>query len=345
MSNQVSTIGSSSKVCSLCLSSATIKYYGQPGYQQPKIYAIYHCEQCNTSWAEPHFVDDQLYNMIYSRSSLIPSYRRYDDYAREVCKQRDPFSYLAHSEDMYWGVYQFISKQDPSILSVLDIGSGLGYITYALNQRGIKTKGIDISENATIKAQQSYGDYFICGNIYEYAQISNEQYTLIIMCEVIEHIEDIVFFLQTADVLLAPGGSLVITTPNKSLYPSSLIWHTAPPPVHLWWLSEDSFIALASNMGYTSQFIDYSEFNKINGKTVIPNHKPNFPTRSHVLDRKGKLYIQPGFKNSIKFFLRKIIRDTFIQRIKAAIFSTSKTINDHQSHRRGTLCVVLTKPT
>ncbi len=344
MNYQAAPAEKSSKVCSLCHSSTILKYQAHPGYQQPTEYDIYHCEHCNTSFADPHCVDEQLYNMIYSRSLLIPSYRRYATYAQAVLQQRDPLVYLAHSEDMYWGVYQVIARNDSSTLNVLDIGSGLGYLTYALNHHGIKTRGIDISEEAVAKSQQLYGDYFICDNIYEYAQKSPEHYSLIVMCEVIEHVEDIVSFLQVADTLLAPGGSLVITTPNKSLYPASIIWHTAPPPVHLWWLSEESFTSLAENFGYAAEFIDYAVFNTAYGATNIPNHKPNVPTRSYVLDPHGDLYVQPGFKHRIKSWLKEVHIYDMLQKYKNGLLARFRSTNQQQSRRRGTLCVVLTKP-
>ena len=43
---------------------------------------------------------------------------------------------------------------------MLEIGSGLGYLTYSLNQLGIETLGIDISEPAIEKVECRFGEHY-----------------------------------------------------------------------------------------------------------------------------------------------------------------------------------------
>jgi hypothetical protein len=61
--------------------------------------------------------------------------------------------------------------------------------------------------------------------------------------------------------LLGPGGSLVLTTPNRTYYGYDQVWSTDLPPVHLWWFSRESIQRLAQRVGCTAEFVDFSEFN------------------------------------------------------------------------------------
>ena len=91
--------------------------------------------------------------------------------------------------------------------------------------------------------------------------------------------------------ILKSGGRLVLTTPNKSPFPRNAVWATDLPPVHLWWLSEESFIYLSQQMGYTCDFVDFRNYNKKHAKPILMPHKDySRPIGSPRLAADGTIY-------------------------------------------------------
>jgi SAM-dependent methyltransferase len=126
-------------------------------------------------------------------------------------------------------------------------------------------------------------------------------YDVVIATEVIEHIHEPLEFLDTVLALLKPGGRAIITTPNRSLYPSETIWATDLPPVHVWWFSEDSLRYLAEKTGATINFINYSKFYNDNYKVVSSGNRIPRP----FFNREGDLIYGARIKkNSLKIRLQ-----------------------------------------
>lgn len=93
---------------------------------------------------------------------------------------------------------------------VLDIGCGDCYFDYELlksNQNINKLYGIDIYAKEEIKD----GKYMV---INDYKKLKNKKFDTIIMCDVIEHIENDADFLEnTVKNLLKKDGKIIITVP------------------------------------------------------------------------------------------------------------------------------------
>ena len=147
-------------------------------------------------------------------------------------------------------------------ISILEIGSGLGYLTYSLNRSGYKTTGLDISQDAVTQAKEKYGDHYESGDLFVLAENRKKQYNCVVMTEIIEHVEDPKSFIKAALSLLKDGGKLIVTTPNKSDAPKDTIWQSDIPPVHLWFLAEESMLHIAKEMKKECKFVDFTEYNK-----------------------------------------------------------------------------------
>ena len=146
-----------------------------------------------------------------------------------------------------------------------NIGSrdtGLGYLTYAIASEGYNIKGLDISSDAIKEARHRFGDYFICEDVFKYADGQTETFDLVILTEVIEHVSEPVNFCKALTRLLNPGGKLFISTPNKSAFWKEEYWYTELPPVHLTWFSEESFREISKQTGLKISFFDFTEYNK-----------------------------------------------------------------------------------
>jgi SAM-dependent methyltransferase len=303
--------------CLICGSIKKVAPIDIQGYREEERYKVYYCSICNTSHVSPQSVDSELYNLIYSNASAIPGYDRYVNYASCVEKKPSPLNYLADSEDVYWGIQtaldSLISNKKTATLKVLEVGSGLGYLTYSLHKEGIDVLGIDISSSAVEAAIRRYGDLYKCCDLIEFSKSHPNEYNLIIFTEVIEHLPNFFVFLNAMDKLLVDDGAIILTTPNKGAYPKNSIWQTDLPPVHLWWFSEVSLRFIARKIGYSIQFIDFSEYNKKHYRKGVLGNLKFEEKLSPIFDRSGKLIR----KNKSKLeFLKQILK--FIGFVKLA---------------------------
>jgi SAM-dependent methyltransferase len=298
--------------CLLCGKDADLKHDNYPGYRAPDTYRIYHCKHCQTAFSLPRGDASSIYENIYHYAERVPGYNRYFRYTRFIKKFKDPLKFLSESSEVYWGVKEAISRSADKIesLAILEIGSGLGYFTYSLLKAGYNIKGIDISETAVNKANETFGDHFICAGISEYAHENAGKYDIVISTEVIEHIENPLEFVDSILILLKPGGKIILTTPNKSLFPDYAIWASELPPVHSWWFSEDSLKYIARKSGAEVSFINFSEYYRNSCKTVgLKSHQEGkLPTP--YFNKEGELLIKSArSKNPIKIQLKVILQN------------------------------------
>ena len=250
--------------CRLCGAEAVLQHEKMKGYIEGSYFDVYSCSHCAASFSDPLRSDEKIYNFIYAQAERLPGYQRYARYAEIVKKATRPLDLLAESENIYWSIKQALESCFPNSggVRVLELGSGLGYLTYCLNRAGYCTKGIDLSIEAVAKARQSYGDFFMAADIFDLAQGDHEKYDCVIMTELIEHVEDPARFVHTALSFLKANGRLILTTYNKDASPVGTLWQGDVPPVHLWWFSERSIRTLCESMGRTVRFIDCAPYAK-----------------------------------------------------------------------------------
>jgi SAM-dependent methyltransferase len=215
----------------------------------------------------PRFFDSEtLYNNIYKNQSSIPGYDRYWKYSEDIQEESNPLNYITGTEAIYWGVYQALKKnvKDKLTTKIIEVGSGLGYLTYALKMDGYDISGVDISKVAVEEAIAKFGNYYSYGDIFTYKEEKFEYFDIVILTEIIEHINDPIPFLQALVDIIKPGGKIILTTPNRSFYPSDIIWATENPPIHCWWLSEESIQFMAKQLDLKVNFLDFSKYYKKN---------------------------------------------------------------------------------
>ncbi|MEA2013005.1 MAG: methyltransferase domain-containing protein [Verrucomicrobiota bacterium] len=105
--------------------------------------------------------------------------------------------------------------------TVLDIGCGIGQFSYQLAKQGMKVRGIDLNVAESVKIQKILSAEhpfvenvtFIQGNALDMSSIQ-EQYDIITLADVVEHIVDKKQLFNEVNARLKPGGSLVIHTDN-----------------------------------------------------------------------------------------------------------------------------------
>jgi ubiquinone/menaquinone biosynthesis C-methylase UbiE len=117
---------------------------------------------------------------------------------------------------------------------VLDAGCGSGYGSAELAQTARSVVALDVADDAVRSARESYSRANItylqasCASL----PLATRTLDLAVAFEVIEHIPDWQAFLREVQRVLAPGGVLVISTPNKDYYADTRR-QTGPNPYHV----------------------------------------------------------------------------------------------------------------
>src|ERR1700757_801313 len=120
---------------------------------------------------------------------------------------------------------------------ILDIACGEGYGAAALQEAGAThVIGVDISESVCQHAHKKYGLDARPGT-GEQIPLQDKSVDVIVSFETIEHVRDAIRFMDECFRVLAPGGTLIISTPNKGVYS----WGGAPNPHHCSEMTEDEF--------------------------------------------------------------------------------------------------------
>jgi SAM-dependent methyltransferase len=281
--------------CLLCGSATTLLEEKYPGYQEPDTFEIHYCPCCNTSFSLPRVETSHIYEQIYQKGDKVSGYDRYWRYLRAIKNKKHPFLYLSESEEAYWAIRKALSNiaRPKENLKIMEVGCGLGYLTYALRKDGYHATGLDISQKAVDDAVKNFGNHYICANVIEYAAQHKASLDVIVLTEVIEHVEEPIVFLESLTRLLADGGQIILTTPNKTIYPANIVWKSDLPPVHLWWFSEDSMRYIAGKLNTDVQFVDFSDYYKKRRMSGNVTSQQNIREISHRFTSDGKI-IEPS---------------------------------------------------
>ena len=95
---------------------------------------------------------------------------------------------------------------------ILDIGAGYGFFLEVAKQRGWEVYGTELTEE-TVKACSEKGMNMFKGELPN-IEFEDEMFDVIVMIEVIEHVNNPKTYVEHARRMLRKGGMLYLTTPN-----------------------------------------------------------------------------------------------------------------------------------
>ena len=147
----------------------------------------------------------------------------------------------------------------------LDFGAGSGHVLQILLDRGLNAAGFDPSPDRQALLFNKIGGHQNFLGVQ--GADSNEQYDVVLLMEVIEHILDDDFqqVLERVAMFVKPGGSLIVSTPNNenletaSVYcpVSDIFFH---PWQHVRSFTPDKLSGCLAGFGFTSEFIALADF-------------------------------------------------------------------------------------
>ncbi|MDB5694498.1 MAG: 3-demethylubiquinone-9 3-methyltransferase [Sphingomonas bacterium] len=124
-------------------------------------------------------------------------------------------TYLRARIDAHWGG-DAASFTPLAGKRALDMGCGAGLLAEPLARMGAAVTGVDASAEVIAVARAHAGSLAIDYRVGGVEAVAGERFDLVTSLEVIEHVVDPGVFVHGLAAALAPGGLLVLSTPNRT---------------------------------------------------------------------------------------------------------------------------------
>lgn len=109
---------------------------------------------------------------------------------------------------------ELLKKEDLKGKAVLDAGCGTGWFSKGAADRGAKVTSMDLGENLLEQVAKKCDSKRVVGSILE-MPFEKDQFDYVVSSEVIEHTPDPYQAFNEIYRVLKPGGTMVLSTPNK----------------------------------------------------------------------------------------------------------------------------------
>lgn len=148
---------------------------------------------------------------------------------------------------------------------LLDVGCGEGLYVLAATRRGWSATGIDLAEPAIAVARR-HGVNCETRDFFD-ETLSAERFDVVVMSELIEHVPKPQRFLTRARELLAPGGTVYVTTPNFDSIGRRVLsaeWNVIGPG-HISYFTPATLRSIAAEAGLHADMVSTKS---VSGQTV-----------------------------------------------------------------------------
>ena len=160
--------------------------------------SLYRCPQCRLVYV-PGLTAEDLNAELYGKRLQNPSHsesgslkRKQVRWKRDVLKPLEAFRQTGN---------------------LLEIGFGRGEFLGVAHEMGWNVQGIDVAQELVDSVREHYGFQVQKGTLEE-VDLPQDDFDIIYLSELIEHIPEPLSFMQKVARLLHPGGIVVLRTPN-----------------------------------------------------------------------------------------------------------------------------------
>jgi SAM-dependent methyltransferase len=189
--------------------------------------------------------------------------------------------------------------------SLLDVGAASGLLVHLAQQRGWHSEGVEPSLSLIAAARQRFGVELLQGSI-PHAGLRRKEFNAVLMIDVLEHVADPRALLDAAKRLLAPGGCLMVVTPDLGSLARRLLgprwWHFRL--AHVGYFDKFSFALIAKSAGLEvtrqfrakwffrvsylverfSQYLPTTLVSRVLGKSTVGRYLPNLIVPLNLFD-------------------------------------------------------------
>jgi 2-polyprenyl-3-methyl-5-hydroxy-6-metoxy-1,4-benzoquinol methylase len=194
----------SSAACLICGDTSPHLRYQITRFQ------ILECSRCAQIYLHPlpsELEIHELFSELYATGGgSVPELKSYYDF----CYDDSPTNPLVQLYE-HW-LNKIEEHHRPGRL--LDVGAGTGLFLEIAKRRGWETYGIDASVEAVRYAREHFNLDLWVGDFADF-ESHNQRFDVITGWDIIEHAREPVTLLSAMRRSLAPGGSVVLSTPNQ----------------------------------------------------------------------------------------------------------------------------------
>jgi len=190
--------------CPLCHESGARDFVSRGDGMQ-----VVQCTTCSFLYLNPRPVNEAL-QRIYSTA--------YYESSDEMCGYREYLRREREALDGGWHIgytiLDLIEQFEPLLgKKVIEVGSGSGSVLRIAAQKGATVQGIESCAEMAQYIQKHLAMSVMHGSL-EDADLPDDAFDLVLLCEVIEHLSDPLGAARQLQKCLKPGGLLFLTTPN-----------------------------------------------------------------------------------------------------------------------------------
>jgi len=170
-------------------------------------------------------------------------------------------------------------------IKILDIGCGGGLLSEPMCRLGAKVTGIDASDKnievARLHSKKNNLEIeYLCSSPEKFS--AKDKFDVILNMEIVEHVEDVNFFLESCSKLLKKDGIMFVATLNKTLKSyifaivgAEYILRWLPIGTHEWekFIKPEDLISILKKNDLRLDKIDGMNFNLIKNKWSVGSDK------------------------------------------------------------------------
>ena len=267
-----------SVTCDLCDASNSIKLFEAHDYRygHQEMFSFVECLSCGLTYLNPRPVMDSIISLYETDYSLeneqinIPKLEtnRWKNFMKRIGRKTIG-SYTDEIIDLSRG-------------KVLDIGCGSGYVLLALKEKGCEVSGLEANQNAVDMCTGLGLDVF--QGTLEEADYPDNSFDVVILSQVIEHLQSPSETLREINRILKPGGKVLLYCPNVKSYLTNVFgkyWHGWHIPFHFYGLDGEAIMRMAEKSNF-----------------VVSQIRTLTPTRFFIESIKSCLWPERGYCNT-----------------------------------------------
>lgn len=203
---------------------------------------------------EDYTVSNKKFDLLYNTEyRMLETYPKPE--GKELASYYESSEYISHTDSkktltdkLYQTVKGIALKNKLKLLNsfqteerkLLDVGCGTGDFLLTCENNGWNVVGVEPNKNARELAISKLNNNAVVSDLQE---ISSQQFDVITLWHVLEHVPDLNSYIYKLKSLLKPTGVLVIAVPNYKSYDAvyyKQFWAAFDVPRHLWHFSKKS---------------------------------------------------------------------------------------------------------
>ncbi len=229
-------------------------------------FSVYQCTAC-----------DQVFVDGIDRDRTLSSYSGQDYFTERNAYLRNYRTLAAHFQRVMYRIHGFKPKG-----RLLDIGCGVGILMEVADRNGYRATGVELSPWASAYARERGLDVKT-GSLAD-AHFSRQEFDIVILNHVLEHLIDPVETLLESKRVLADDGILVIGVPNFGSYVArrkKAAWASLHPDQHIWQFTPESLKRLLVHTGFLPVYFEAKDNHRIDWLSPALPVTAHQPVRYH----------------------------------------------------------------